>query len=322
MSSNKRLFKTKFFCLICNHQLKDENGYKCHLNSSTHSRNSIKNDVSSMKKKASSQFKHDFFMVLSDKAGKEGKFVCANKVYNDYLHSGFMNNVNNTIWKSLNRFIRYFERRGELEKMIENDKTCVRISLLGEKRKEKKVKRKEGNKGIDYDYSQNMTSVDLKKTYLSIYENISQINEDNQQTMTNTSNNIITITTIDYKHTPMICLINNKWVREGLNVSFTDEDLCIQNEYSRIIHINPTDKDDFSVKINTKQGNFQVDQYFLHPIHPNYNESACILYGEHIGMKGRLQIIDNEEYFIIKNQNEEVRIFNFNQKGVCKIEND
>ncbi|KAI9493139.1 domain of Kin17 curved DNA-binding protein-domain-containing protein [Zychaea mexicana] len=109
---SKGLLKLKFYCQVCEKQCRDENGFKCHVNSESHQRQMllVAENPGQFMHNYSDQFKKDFLAILSRAHGT--KRVFANNVYQEYISDRQHIHMNSTKWNSLSEFVKYLGREG------------------------------------------------------------------------------------------------------------------------------------------------------------------------------------------------------------------
>jgi DNA/RNA-binding protein KIN17 len=108
----KGLTKLRFYCQICEKACRDENGYKCHLESETHMRQiaAIGSNPNKVIDKFSKEFQDGFMNLLSRRFGTAR--VNANKVYQEYIQERHHLHMNATKWVSLSEFVKHLGREG------------------------------------------------------------------------------------------------------------------------------------------------------------------------------------------------------------------
>ncbi|KAG2223892.1 hypothetical protein INT45_009344 [Circinella minor] len=109
---SKGLLKLKFYCQVCEKQCRDENGFKCHVNSESHQRQIllVAENPARFMTDYSEQFKKEFLAILSRAHGT--KRVFANSVYQEYISDREHIHMNATKWDSLSEFVKYLGREG------------------------------------------------------------------------------------------------------------------------------------------------------------------------------------------------------------------
>ncbi|PWN36382.1 uncharacterized protein FA14DRAFT_190271 [Meira miltonrushii] len=108
----KGLTKLRFYCQICEKACRDENGYKCHLESETHMRqiSALGSNPNKVIHNFSKEFQDGFVNLLSRRFGTAR--VNANKVYQEYIQERHHLHMNATKWVSLSEFVKHLGREG------------------------------------------------------------------------------------------------------------------------------------------------------------------------------------------------------------------
>lgn len=108
----KGLQRLRWYCQVCEKQCRDENGFKCHVASESHTRKVL--EVGQDSRKAindfSSQFQRDFVQLL--RTGHGEKQINANRFYNEYIANKEHVHMNATKWNSLTEFCKEMGRQG------------------------------------------------------------------------------------------------------------------------------------------------------------------------------------------------------------------
>eukprot|EP00388_Colpodella_angusta_P011077 GDKJ01028548.1.p1 GENE.GDKJ01028548.1~~GDKJ01028548.1.p1 ORF type:complete len:310 (-),score=53.73 GDKJ01028548.1:71-1000(-) len=117
----KGLQKLKWYCQMCEKQCRDENGFKCHIQSETHIRQMKLFGSNSGKfvEDFSKQFENGFMELMRTRYCKTK--VLSNRVYNDYIADKEHIHMNATRWVSLAGFCRYLGQTGRC-KIEETDR--------------------------------------------------------------------------------------------------------------------------------------------------------------------------------------------------------
>ena len=108
----KGLLKLKHYCQLCQKQCRDDNGFKCHMDSESH-KQQVKLFAENQGKymgNYSGDFKSGFLRLLSHRHGT--KRVLANSVYQDYIADKDHVHMNATHWKTLTQFICHLHAAG------------------------------------------------------------------------------------------------------------------------------------------------------------------------------------------------------------------
>lgn len=127
------LQKIRNFCQLCLKQCRDSNGFKNHVNSSSHQKkvNKIVNDDKSkvVLESYSMQFRNDFLRLLKFNHGT--KKVDANKFYQEYILNDKNHiHMNSTRWKTLTSFVKYLKRCGLINIYEDDDFEASDFTLI------------------------------------------------------------------------------------------------------------------------------------------------------------------------------------------------
>lgn len=151
--SSSRLYKLKFYCQICNKQLKDKDGYNCHLNSNYHKQNIeiVADNPQFYINNYSKEFESGYLDILKRNYAKN--WISANKIYQEYISDKNATHMNATKWSTLTGFIKYLESTGRIEFREEiKDKDIKEVKIkyidntpqgIAEKSRVEKKKREE-----------------------------------------------------------------------------------------------------------------------------------------------------------------------------------
>lgn len=92
--------------------MRDENGFKCHINSESHQRQMLLVAANPGKyiTNFSAEFKRDFISLLSRRHGT--KRVLANSVYQEYISDRNHTHMNATHWNTLTGFCMQMSKEG------------------------------------------------------------------------------------------------------------------------------------------------------------------------------------------------------------------
>jgi len=109
---SKGLQRLRWYCQACEKQCRDENGFKCHVASESHTKNmmAIGEDPRKAINEFSNQFKRDFLQLL--RTGHGEKWINANRFYNEYIANKEHMHMSATKWNSLTEFVKYLGREG------------------------------------------------------------------------------------------------------------------------------------------------------------------------------------------------------------------
>ncbi|KAL9936864.1 hypothetical protein V8E36_004099 [Tilletia maclaganii] len=106
------LTKLRFYCQICEKANRDENGYKCHIESESHLRKvaALGGKANGVIDDFSREFQDSFVQLLSRRFGT--KRIKANRVYQEYIQERHHLHMNATRWLSLSEFVKHLGREG------------------------------------------------------------------------------------------------------------------------------------------------------------------------------------------------------------------
>jgi DNA/RNA-binding protein KIN17 len=109
---SKGLQRLRWYCQVCQRQMRDENGFKQHTLSEGHVRAMllVGEDPKKYIAQYSETFKKDFLTLLRTSHGE--KKVYANHFYQEYIHDKEHIHMNSTKWPSLTEFVKYLGREG------------------------------------------------------------------------------------------------------------------------------------------------------------------------------------------------------------------
>lgn len=111
-AKSKGLGRLRWYCQVCERQMRDENGFKMHTQSESHVRQMLV--VGEDPKKAinefSNQFNNDFLQQLRTSHGT--KAVLINHFYQEYIANKLHTHMNATRWPSLTEYAKYLGREG------------------------------------------------------------------------------------------------------------------------------------------------------------------------------------------------------------------
>jgi DNA/RNA-binding protein KIN17 len=99
---------------MCQKQCRDENGFKCHQMSESHTRQMalFSENADSMLDEFSSEFERQYMELLKCKGGMR---VAANNVYQEHVADRHHVHMNSTRWATLGEFVQYIGKRGLAE---------------------------------------------------------------------------------------------------------------------------------------------------------------------------------------------------------------
>ena len=118
---SKGLQKLRWYCQMCQKQCRDQNGFKCHIQSESHQRQMLLFGEKSGQYvyEFSREFERDFMDILRRCHGT--KRVFANVVYQEYIREKNHVHMNATRWCTLSGFVRYLGSSGKA-KIEESEK--------------------------------------------------------------------------------------------------------------------------------------------------------------------------------------------------------
>ncbi|RKF79990.1 KIN17-like protein [Golovinomyces cichoracearum] len=118
---SKGLQRLRWYCQVCERQMRDENGFKMHTQSESHFRQMllVGEDPKKFINDYSNQFHRDFLQLLRTSHGE--KMVHMNHFYQEYIHKKEHIHMNATKWLSLTEYAKYLGREG-ICRVEENEK--------------------------------------------------------------------------------------------------------------------------------------------------------------------------------------------------------
>ncbi|KAI1614098.1 domain of Kin17 curved DNA-binding protein-domain-containing protein [Exophiala viscosa] len=127
---SKGLQRLRWYCQACQRQMRDENGFKCHVAAESHVRQMqiIGEDPRKAINDFSNQFQRDFLQLL--RTGHGEKKVNVNHFYQEYIHNKEHIHMNATKWPSLTEFAKHLGRQG-LCRVDEDDKNDGKTGASG-----------------------------------------------------------------------------------------------------------------------------------------------------------------------------------------------
>lgn len=127
---SKGLQRLRWYCQACERQMRDENGFKCHVASESHVRQMmlIGEDPRRAISDFSNQFQRDFVQLL--RTGHGEKKVNVNHFYQEYISNKEHVHMNATRWASLTEFAKHLGREG-ICRVEEDEKNEGRTGASG-----------------------------------------------------------------------------------------------------------------------------------------------------------------------------------------------
>lgn len=109
---SKGLQKLRWFCQMCQKQCRDENGFKCHLNSESHKRQMeiFGQNADRVIAGYSEEFEADFMELM--RRSHPNNRVAAKNVYNEFIADKYHIHMNSTKWFTLTEFVKYLGKTG------------------------------------------------------------------------------------------------------------------------------------------------------------------------------------------------------------------
>ncbi|KAI9677540.1 MAG: hypothetical protein M1817_006494 [Caeruleum heppii] len=109
---SKGLQRLRWYCQVCERQMRDENGFKCHTQSESHVRQMllVGEDPRKAINEFSAQFQRDFLQLLRTSHGEKKVFI--NHFYQEYIANKEHVHMNATKWPSLTEFAKFLGREG------------------------------------------------------------------------------------------------------------------------------------------------------------------------------------------------------------------
>ncbi len=170
---SKGLQRLRWYCQACERQMRDENGFKCHVASESHVRNMqlIGEDPRKAINGFSNDFKRDFLQLL--RTGHGEKKINLNQFYNEYISHKEHVHMNATKWASLTEFAKHLGREG-MCRVEEDEKKSDRGGASGlmiawidnspeAMRRQETLKRKERQDKGDEEREQRMIDAQIRK---------------------------------------------------------------------------------------------------------------------------------------------------------------
>lgn len=109
----KGLQKLRWYCQMCQKQCRDDNGFKCHIQSEAHQRQLL------LFADCPGKFLHNFSKEFTDgfmdivRRRHSSKRIKANKVYQEYISHKDHIHMNSTRWLSLSEYVKWLGRSGQ-----------------------------------------------------------------------------------------------------------------------------------------------------------------------------------------------------------------
>ncbi|CED82770.1 Protein containing a U1-type Zn-finger and implicated in RNA splicing or processing [Phaffia rhodozyma] len=108
----KGLGRLRWYCQVCQKQMRDDNGFKCHIATEAHLRQMLVVGENSGKHidEFSQNFMDEFIVLLSRRYNT--KRIRANQVYQEYIQDKHHVHMNATKWVTLTDFVKHLGKEG------------------------------------------------------------------------------------------------------------------------------------------------------------------------------------------------------------------
>ncbi|KAE9374588.1 hypothetical protein N431DRAFT_503412 [Stipitochalara longipes BDJ] len=125
---SKGLQRLRWYCQVCERQMRDENGFKMHTQSESHVRQMLVVGENAKKfiSDYSGQFQRDFLQLLRTSHGE--KKVQLNHFYQEYISNKEHVHMNATRWPSLTEFAKFLGREGICR--VEEDDKGIHVAWI------------------------------------------------------------------------------------------------------------------------------------------------------------------------------------------------
>lgn len=150
---SRGLQKLKWFCQVCEKQCRDENGYKCHVQSESHQRQMLLLGENARKHigQYSTDFETAFVSQLRMNHGE--KKINANRFYNEYIQQKDHVHMNATRWASLSVFIKHLAEK-KICDVAETEQEGLTIAYIDRsagalERQKFLLKKNSGSRGLE-----------------------------------------------------------------------------------------------------------------------------------------------------------------------------
>ncbi|KAK0626483.1 domain of Kin17 curved DNA-binding protein-domain-containing protein [Immersiella caudata] len=162
---SKGLTRLRWYCQICEKAARDENAFKMHCQSESHTRKALEvgRDFKDTQETFSKQFESNFVQLLRTAHGE--KEVHANKFYQEVIADKTHVHLNSTKWHSLTEFIKYLGRSGTVR--VEEKEDGLFIAYVDNSQeaieRRERVRRKEMQDRGDEEREQAMLKAQIKR---------------------------------------------------------------------------------------------------------------------------------------------------------------
>ncbi|KAH8683282.1 domain of Kin17 curved DNA-binding protein-domain-containing protein [Tricladium varicosporioides] len=125
---SKGLQRLRWYCQVCERQMRDENGFKMHTQSESHVRQMllVGEDPKKYINDYSNQFQRDFLQLLRTSHGE--KKVQLNHFYQEYISNKEHVHMNSTKWPSLTEYAKHLGREGICR--VEEDDKGIHVAWI------------------------------------------------------------------------------------------------------------------------------------------------------------------------------------------------
>lgn len=181
---SKGLQRLRWYCQACERQMRDENGFKCHVQSEGHVRQMmvIGADPNRAINDFSQQFLKDFLLLLRTAHGE--KKVNLNHFYQEYIKNKEHIHMNATRWPSLTEFGKHLGREGICRVSEDEKGNGLCISWIDNSpealRRQDALRRKERQEKGDEEREQRMIQEQVEKARAEAKEDAERRDEETQ----------------------------------------------------------------------------------------------------------------------------------------------
>ncbi|KAK0651776.1 domain of Kin17 curved DNA-binding protein-domain-containing protein [Cercophora newfieldiana] len=162
---SKGLTRLRWYCQICEKAARDENAFKMHCQSESHTRKALEvgRDFKGTQETFSKQFESNFVQLLRTAHGE--KEVHANKFYQEVIADKTHVHLNSTKWHSLTEFVKHLGRSGTVR--VEEKEDGIFIAYMDNSQeaieRREKVRRKEMQDRGDEEREQALLKAQIKR---------------------------------------------------------------------------------------------------------------------------------------------------------------
>lgn len=170
---------------VCERQMRDENGFKCHTQSESHVRQMLLIGEDSRKHISdySNQFQHDFLQLLRTSHGE--KKININHFYQEYISNKEHVHMNATRWPSLTEYAKHLGREG-LCRVEETDKG-LHVSWIDNSpealRRQDAIRKKERQDKGDEEREQKLIREQIERANIDAEEKAKEDEDDGLRTL-------------------------------------------------------------------------------------------------------------------------------------------